>query len=978
MSLWTDIIGTNEIPGAKETTVISLSDGTLAVIWVNPDPNDGDSILGRIYAQDGTALSEELALADFAEVALSQIDVAADTDGGFVLTYLATSAGAEKIEAVRVSLDRDSDGELKTETGSFVTIATSTTTNKVSKPSIDIDAVTGGFTVAYQDLSGAQDFTKFVQVTAQDDASSSTVLFVVPTFASNTFEGVQTQTAHLTGGETVVVGVVDDHGIAGQNGLIFRVIDAGGNYVTPPVAIDGTTNTSDKDTAPSVAALPDGNFVVAWQTEWAGASNIRYTIYEADGTLVRPGQVISGSAGGYEPHVAVQADGSFVIGWKDQDLGKGIEFQAFASNGVPVGSVEKVSEDDVSPGPDMSFTMTDDGRIAVGYVSDDGTDSKLAAKIYDLRGPILEGLDGVDDHIFAAQDATTIYGDGLSGDFGIGGDDTLIAVGFDDTLFGQLGDDLLYSGIGNDVIHGGLGQDTVSYAKTTSFGMTIDLANGTSGFQTGNGNNDTLISIEHVEGSNFRDSILGDAGDNKIKALDGDDTITASEGSDTLNGGDGTDVVSYRFASEAILIDLATENVTLENGDVQVLRKIEGIYGTDDFANDLRGNDGKNVLEGGEANDLLKGRDGDDTLFGHSGADTLEGGNGKDRLLGVAGKDEIIGGGGSDTLLGDEGRDTLKGGKGDDVLEGGRGADILAGGKGKDMATYASANESVSVNLSTGETSGSDAEGDVLSGIENLTGSGHDDTLSGNGSGNLLIGRFGDDLIFGKSGDDTVLGEDGRDSLEGGSGNDTVNGGDQDDHVKGGSGDDLVDGGYGNDTVFGGSGDDIVRGSDGYDDLDGGQGEDTLDGGDQKDVLNGGDGKDWLYGGDDNDVLNGGAGSDYLAGGNGDDDLNGGNGADTVSGGDGDNMLSGGYGSDTFEFVQNSGDNTISDYGLKTEGGDLIAETIDIRALNVEYDDLSFEVVDGSTVITFEDLSATITLDGFDDVSMLESSAFIF
>ncbi len=61
--------------------------------------------------------------------------------------------------------------------------------------------------------------------------------------------------------------------------------------------------------------------------------------------------------------------------------------------------------------------------------------------------------------------------------------------------------------------------------------------------------------------------------------------------------------------------------------------------------------------------------------------------------------------------------------------------------------------------------SGGDAEGDTLSGIENLIGSAFNDLLGGDAGANVIIGGEGDDQLAGFGGADT---------LDGGAGVDTV------------------------------------------------------------------------------------------------------------------------------------------------------------------------------------------------------------
>ncbi len=141
-------------------------------------------------------------------------------------------------------------------------------------------------------------------------------------------------------------------------------------------------------------------------------------------------------------------------------------------------------------------------------------------------------------------------------------------------------------------------------------------------------------------------------------------------------------------------------------------------------------------------------------------------------------------------MIGSDYADTLTGDTGANVLEGGGGADILDGGAGTDTASYAGSSAGVTVDLGAGTASGGDAQGDVLSNIENLTGSAYADTLTGDTGANVLDGGAGDDTLYGGAGDD---------SLRGGLGDDTAWGGDGADTF-------LLMESWGNDTFHGGSG----------------------------------------------------------------------------------------------------------------------------------------------------------------------------
>jgi Ca2+-binding RTX toxin-like protein len=229
------------------------------------------------------------------------------------------------------------------------------------------------------------------------------------------------------------------------------------------------------------------------------------------------------------------------------------------------------------------------------------------------------------------------------------------------------------------------------------------------------------------------------------------------------------------------------------------------------------------------------------------------------------------------------------GGAGNDSLTGGAGADQLDGGSGTDTVSYDASLAGVSINLANNVNSGGDAAGDVLTDIENITGSHSGDAVSGDFSNNLIDGGDGDDTIAsGGGGSDTMLGD---------AGNDTLTGGDGRDVLIGGAGADMLDGGNGIDTATyaassaaislnlatgvntGGDaqGDTLANieqivGSAFADSITGDNHDLILDGGDGNDTISGGTGDDFLIGGQGDDILYGGAGgADALTGGAGRD-----------------------------------------------------------------------------------------------------------
>ena len=271
---------------------------------------------------------------------------------------------------------------------------------------------------------------------------------------------------------------------------------------------------------------------------------------------------------------------------------------------------------------------------------------------------------------------------------------------------------------------------------------------------------------------------------------------------------------------------------------------------------------------------------------------------GIENLTGSAVNDTLTGNSGANRLTGGTGNDFLSGESGDDTLAGGAGADTLYGGEDMDFLDYSASGAAVSINLATGATSGGDAAGDVLAGVDGIYGTAFNDTLIGFDNQGLVGDVYWNE-IYGAAGNDSISLGDGEDFGYGGADNDTVLGGGGDDVVEGGDGNDSLQGGTGTDTLAGDAGRDTLDAGDGNDLAGGGAGDDLIFGGAGNDTLDGGDGDDSLAGGANADSLTGGLGRDTLDGGDGNDTLYGGDADDLLIGGDGADFLSGGAGSDT-------------------------------------------------------------------------------
>lgn len=601
-----------------------------------------------------------------------------------------------------------------------------------------------------------------------------------------------------------------------------------------------------------------------------------------------------------------------------------------------------------------------------------------AAVTVDLAAGTGSGGDAEGDTLAAIEQ---VYGSAFDDVLtGTDGDDVLFGQAGNDTLRGGGGNDLLDGGDGTNVLAGGAGNDAI-YARTGSDGKLLDAVDGGDGVDTlylvesafaaiidlvGQGTNP--VSIEHVVGSNFADTITGNGfannlsggggddaldggdgadtlsggdgndrltggrGDDILRGDAGDDTLTGGAGADTIDGGAGVDTVDYSTSGAAVTVNLQTNTVSGGDaeGDTLAVGTIENVTGSA-YADGLTGNAGANEIHGLDGNDVIAGLDGDDTLYGDAGDDTVSGGSGNDTVYGGSGNDVIAGDDGADLLYGEDGNDTLRGGAGNDTLYGGSGDDILDGEGGNDIIHGDDGNDTIQALVVGEDTIDGGAGVDTVSfalattdlaidlnnpahkltSIENITGGTGSDTITGSADANRIDGGAGNDIIQGGAGADVLIGGAGTDTLS---------------YAASGLGTSFSSGLIGQSTVnsvvvvaavnrtLDGVDVDLVAntasGADATGDVI--SGFENLQGSAYADRLRGTAGNSVVHGGAGDDVVYGGAGDDWLYGDDGNDIIFGEAGVDHIFGGDGDDRL---FGDGASDYLFGDAGNDLLDAG---------------------------------------------------------------
>jgi Ca2+-binding RTX toxin-like protein len=269
---------------------------------------------------------------------------------------------------------------------------------------------------------------------------------------------------------------------------------------------------------------------------------------------------------------------------------------------------------------------------------------------------------------------------------------------------------------GNDTVDGGFGNDFVSYRSAPN-PIHVDLSRPTGQVVNDGWNNqDTLINIERVDGSNYSDLMIG--GTAKI-------WFKGNAGNDTIIGGTGADAyvvyANYRVPDyKGVIVDLGGTSTVLTPAQLS-LKPTTTSYSY--------------TPSGGGAAEPI-------TITGWA----IDGSGDIDLIARI------------ENVSGSDWDDVIVGSNQNNELSGRAGADTIDGAAGVDWVYYGNAEQAVTVDLAR-NIAQNDGFGysDVLYNIENVKGSYFPDNISGTPNDNELQGEFGNDTLSGGGGNDTFV-----------------------------------------------------------------------------------------------------------------------------------------------------------------------------------------------------------------------------
>jgi Ca2+-binding RTX toxin-like protein len=434
------------------------------------------------------------------------------------------------------------------------------------------------------------------------------------------------------------------------------------------------------------------------------------------------------------------------------------------------------------------------------------------------------------DLIHGGRGNDEVDGGAGGGDRSIGdlGDDKVLGgPGPGDEVAGDLGIDIVNGGAGNeDLVHGDYGWDRMSggAGKGDIASFATDVAGGkgagvwaslTRHRAIGDGH-DKLFGFESIEGSAFRDTLIGNKQGNVIDGGPGDDHLVGGGGADVLEGGQGSDgctgakgrttscgkekppkgsayvqldptpgggagleIVGGAGRDEfTVVFDEATETFGVTAGDGLAIGS--GCTRPPHVASQVscpaNGPGRWLMADLGPGSDKLRvegsllavgsvrfaGNFGNDTIHAGPEDDLIEAGPGSDHLYGGDGADGLVGGLPGPTYLYGEGNGDLL------AAGGGCAGGALVGGPGRDDASFAETQAHPGLLIvsfprrSAWVTTVKGCRHVHLSRTdEDMEGSFDWDVLIGDGRANSMLGQPGEDVFIGNGGDDVIDARDG-------------------------------------------------------------------------------------------------------------------------------------------------------------------------------------------------------------------------
>ncbi|MCP3401461.1 hypothetical protein [Bradyrhizobium sp. CCGB20] len=395
-------VNTNATGSQEAPTVTGLANGGFVVTWDDASGTLGDasgtSIKAQVYAANGSKVGSEFRVnTETADGQLAPV-ITGLSNGGFVVTWFDNSQTLGDSEGTSIKAQVFSANG--TPVGSETLVNSSTSYSQFA-PTVT-GLANGGFAITWTDDSGEGGDDDGTSIKAQLFGADGSK--VGSEFLVNTETGGSQDNATITGlaNGGFVVTWEDLSGTLGDSdatSIKAQIFAADGSKVGSEFMVN-TATTSDQ-LKPTISALPNGGFVVTWYdfSKVGGdssGSGIKAQIYAADGSKVGGEFLVNTTTvnSQFTPTVTALSNGDFVVAWQDWSgaggdaSGSSIKLQVFTADGRKVGTELLVNTSTTSNQLHPSIAAYADGRFVVTWQDANGSDVKAQVFSVDTVKPV--------------------------------------------------------------------------------------------------------------------------------------------------------------------------------------------------------------------------------------------------------------------------------------------------------------------------------------------------------------------------------------------------------------------------------------------------------------------------------------------------------------------------------------------------------------------------------------------------------------
>ena len=357
-------VNTFEVGHQQTPAIAALSGGGHVVVWASAG-QDGwsDGVYGQRYNAEGVPVGTEFKISDYTPNDQQVPDVIGLAGGGFAVVW--QSSGQDGSSWGIYGQRFDADGFAVGSEFQVNDTILSAQTNAAIAALND-----GGFVVTWTDQGGL-DGSSYGVFGQRFDSGGNPVgatEFQVNTFTTNV--QYQSSVVGMTDGDFMVVwsSYNQDAGVS-DYGVFAQRYDASGATVGSEFQIN--TFTANHQDLPTVAALVDGGFLVAWESSVQDGSSegIYAQRYDSSGNTVGDEFRVTASTSGSQnqPQAVGLEDGGFVVAWAQDS--NDVYFQQYNAAGERVDAETRANETSVSTVFQPTLTALENSNFAMAWTA---------------------------------------------------------------------------------------------------------------------------------------------------------------------------------------------------------------------------------------------------------------------------------------------------------------------------------------------------------------------------------------------------------------------------------------------------------------------------------------------------------------------------------------------------------------------------------------------------------------------------------